>query len=89
MKHTRAPLKLWLTALHWVCYIMNTMYNTPIDTTPLERLMVHTLNILNMFQFMFYEKVYYVTRDALVTNKKPKFPLETHELPRYFVGEKC
>ena len=86
LNHSGAPPELWLEAMKWVCYILNRSYNAQIDCTPLEKLTGQTPDISNMFQFMFYEKVYYATGKQLDSNKKPKFPSETGELPGYFVG---
>ena len=86
LNHTGAPANTWLLALLWCCYVMNRTYTSSIDGIPLAKLTGQTPDISNMFQFMFYEKVYYTTADRLSYSSSPGFPSDTDELPGYFVG---
>ena len=83
---TGAPAFLWLCALLWVLYILNHSYCEAIGGIPLTKLTGQTVDISNLFQFQFYEKVYYTTSDKLSYASKPGFPSDSDELPGYFVG---
>ena len=82
-----APAELWLLCLLWVLYILNRCSCSAINgDIPMTRLTGQTVDISNMFQFSFYDKVYFATGRKLSYSNKPKFPSEAEYRTGHFVG---
>ena len=87
LDRTGAPSTTWLLAICYVVYILNITSVESLNwRTPHEALYGQTPDISNVFQFEFWEPVYFATGEALGTNTSPKFPSETHEKHGRFVG---
>ena len=87
MNYTGAPASTWLLALMYVCYVLNRTACAAINfVAPLARATGQTPDISVLFQFMFWEKVYYATDDKLSSGKKPSFPSDPGEKSGRFVG---
>ena len=63
---TGTPAFLWLCALMWVLYILNHSYCEAIGGIPLTKLTGQMVDISNLFQFQFYEKVYYYEQKTVL-----------------------
>ena len=87
LDRTGAPSSTWLLAICYVVYILNITSAESLQwRTPHEALYGQTPDISNVFQFEFWEPVYFATGDALGSDTSPKFPSETHEKSGCFVG---
>ena len=87
MNYTGAPASTWLLALLYVCYVLNRTASETIGfATPLAIATGQTPDISVLFQFKFWEKVYYATDDKLSSGHKPSFPSDPGEKSGRFVG---
>ena len=78
LDRTGAPSTTWLLAICYVVYILNiTSVESLQWRTPHEVPYGQTPDISNVFQFEFWEPVYFATGDALGTTTSPQFPSET------------
>ena len=87
LDRTGAPSSSWLFATCYVVYILNITSVESLNwRTPHEVLYGQTPDISNIFQFEFWEPVYFATGESLGTNTSPTFPSKTHEKQGRFVG---
>lgn len=87
MDRTGAPANTWLLALMYVCFILNVTSVASLNyKTPYQVLHGQTPDISEIFQFEFWEPVYFATGEQLDSINKPSFPSTTHEKAGRFVG---
>ena len=87
MNMTGAEAYAWLLCMLWVLYILNRVACGAIGgQIPLTRLTGQTQDISHLFQFVFWDKVYFATGAQLSYSGKPGFPSTSHERPGRFVG---
>ena len=87
MNYTGAPAYTWLLALLYVCYVLNRTACEALGyVTPLAIATGQTPDISVLFQFKFWEKIYYATDDKLSSGQKPSFPSDPGEKSGRFVG---
>ena len=87
MDRTGAPSNTWLLAVMYVCFILNILSTASLDwKTPYQVLYGQTPDISEVFQFEFWEPVYFATGEQLDSESKPSFPSTSHEKTGRFVG---
>ena len=71
----------------YVCFILNILSTASLDwKTPYQVLYGQTPDISEVFQFEFWEPVYFATGEQLDSDSKPSFPSTSHEKTGRFVG---
>ena len=87
LDRTGAPAYTWLLAITYVCFILNVSSNEALGwKTPHQVLFGQTPDISELFQFEFWEPVYFATGEQLDSTSKPSFPSSSHEKSGRFVG---
>ena len=87
MNFTGAPAYTWLLALLYVLYVLNrTACEAIHDAVPLTKSTGQTTDTSILFQFQFWEPVYYATDKKLSYSSKPGFPSDPGEKSGRFVG---
>ena len=87
LDRTGAPAYTWLLAISYVCFILNVSSNEALGwKTPHQVLFGQTPDISELFQFEFWEPVYFATGEQLDSTSKPSFPSSSHEKSGRFVG---
>ena len=87
LDRTGAPAYTWLEAITYVCFILNVSSNESLGwKTPYQVLFGQTPDISELFQFEFWEPVYFATGEQLDSYSKPNFPSTSHEKQGRFVG---
>jgi hypothetical protein len=79
LDRTGAPAHTWLLALQYVCYLLNHMYNTTLQSDPLTCLIGITVDISALFRFHFWQPVFYKVSE-------PSFPSKSKEALGHVVG---
>ena len=75
LDRTGAPAYTWLEAITYVCFILNVSSNESLGwKTPYQVLFGQTPDISELFQFEFWEPVYFATGEQLDSYSKPNFP---------------
>ena len=87
MNYTGAPAYTWLLALMYVLYVLNRTACEAIGyQVPLTVSTGQTADTSMLFQFRFWEKVYYASEKKLSYSGKPGFPSDPGEKSGRFVG---
>ena len=87
LDRTGAPAYTWLLATMYVCFILNITSHESLQwKTPYQLLYGQTPDISEIFQFEFWEPVYFATGEQLDSSTKPSFPSTPHERSGRFVG---
>ena len=87
MNFTGAPAYTWLLALLYVLYVLNrTACEAINDAVPLTKSTGQTTDTSILFQFQFWERVYYATDKKPSYSSKPSFPSNPGEKSGRFVG---
>jgi hypothetical protein len=79
LDRTGAPAHTWLLALQYVCFLLNHMYNTTLNTVPLTCLQSTAVDISALIRFHFWQPVYFKLSE-------PSFPSESKEALGHVVG---
>ena len=79
MDRVGAPAFTWLLALHYVCLLLNYMYDDVIKNVPLTALLGSTVDISAFLRFYFWQEVYYKLADS-------GFPSSSTEGKGHIVG---
>jgi hypothetical protein len=80
LDRTGAPAHTWLLALQYVCFLLNHMYNTTLNSVSLTCLQGKTVDISALLRFHFWQPVYFKLSE-------PSFPSESKEALGHVVGK--